>query len=328
MQYRLMTRGVLLAGAVSMAAISLPAAAPAPLPGRARRPTAATTSNSRRRTTTAVRLPGYERPERPAARLTVPTAAAARLQRLWQNNGPPPGYNQNRRAAARVRQAYGAPRGYYDANPPPPPQGYNGAPPPQDQQAQDQRYAAYAEQWAQQNCVRSHGNVAAGAIFGGIFGAVVGGIAGAATGGVAIGAGLGGVGGAAIAASANDATSPGCPPGYVVRDDAPAFYYWQARAVRLLRARRLQPVGVVAERVGVPPLSVPRVVLPALLARRRAATGTATTAITATTSALYRVGASQLTATPTSRPTAAGDGGREVADLQLAHRRGRRRRGR
>ena len=40
------------------------------------------------------------------------------------------------------------------------------------------------------------------------------------------GGAIGAAGGAAIASSSNsNETSPGCPPGYVVRGDAPSFYY-------------------------------------------------------------------------------------------------------
>ena len=42
------------------------------------------------------------------------------------------------------------------------------------QAGQDQRYAAYAEQWAQTNCVRSGSNAGAGAVIGGLLGALVG----------------------------------------------------------------------------------------------------------------------------------------------------------
>jgi hypothetical protein len=128
------------------------------------------------------------------------------------NGGPPPGYDQ-------------PPPGYDGNQAPPPPPGYNGGPTPQ-QVAQDERYQREAEQWAQANCVKSHGNVAAGAVIGGIFGALIG---GAAThgrgGGVAAGALIGGSSGAVIAAGSGGGTSPGCPPGYVLRDGAPPWAY-------------------------------------------------------------------------------------------------------
>ena len=169
------------------------------------------------------------------------------------------GYQAGRADAARANQGYDqAPpsnqgnydqqggydrQGSYDDNapPPPPPEGYDGsAPPPPppgydtndrtyaaDPRA-DQRYEAYAEDWAQRYCVKSSGNAAGGAVIGGLFGALLGSsIAGYHNRGA--GALMGGIAGAAVggaAGSAQDnATSPGCPPGYVVRRDAPAFAY-------------------------------------------------------------------------------------------------------
>jgi hypothetical protein len=77
--------------------------------------------------------------------------------------------------------------------------------------------------------VKSHGDVAAGAVIGGILGAIVGGsLAGRHDGGGAVvaGAALGAAGGAAVAASTgSNETSPGCPPGYVVRHNAPTYAY-------------------------------------------------------------------------------------------------------
>jgi len=79
----------------------------------------------------------------------------------------------------------------------------------------------------QQYCVKSHGNVAAGAVIGGVLGAIVGGAAGGRRGGgsAAFGAVVGAGTGAAIASSENNATSPGCPPGFVVRAGSPAYPY-------------------------------------------------------------------------------------------------------
>jgi hypothetical protein len=120
------------------------------------------------------------------------------------------------------------PPGYDDNQPPPPPPGYNAdassAPDPQ----ADRRYEAYAEDWASRYCVKSTGNAAGGAVIGGLFGALLGSSvagrhdrgAGALMGGIA-GAAVGGAAGS----SADNATSPGCPPGYVVRRNAPAFAY-------------------------------------------------------------------------------------------------------
>lgn len=120
------------------------------------------------------------------------------------------------------------PPGYDGSQPPPPPPGYHADAAYDGDRSQDQRYEAYAEDWAQRNCVKSHGNTAAGAVIGGLFGALIGSSiagrhdrgAGAFVGGVA-----GAAGGAAIGSSADNATSPGCPPGYSVRGGAPAFYY-------------------------------------------------------------------------------------------------------
>ena len=93
----------------------------------------------------------------------------------------------------------------------------------------DERYAADAARWARENCVKAHGDPATGAIVGGLFGALVGGaLAGRHdTGaGMFVGGALGAVGGAAIAANSdNGDTSPGCPPGYVVRRDAQGYSY-------------------------------------------------------------------------------------------------------
>ena len=134
------------------------------------------------------------------------------------NQGPPPGSDE---------YADQAPAGYDASQPPPPPPGYQGGPTDQQQQ-QDAQYAYAAQQWAQQNCVKSGGNVAAGAVIGGIFGALIGaGVSGYGhTGaGTAVGAAIGGTTGAAIAAGQGGATSPGCPPGYVLRGGAGGFYY-------------------------------------------------------------------------------------------------------
>ena len=120
---------------------------------------------------------------------------------------------------------------------PPPPPGYNG---PQYERAwsqQDEGYAQAAEDWARRYCVKSQSNVGAGAAIGGILGAIIGsGLGGRHDrgGGMIIGGVVGAAGGAAIASASDGATSPGCPPGYVVRRDAvtfsyaPAGYYYAA----------------------------------------------------------------------------------------------------
>lgn len=69
-------------------------------------------------------------------------------------------------------------------------------------------------------------NTAAGAVIGGVLGAVLGSNVaghGARTGGAIVGGALGATAGAAIGANANPNAT--CPPGYIVRAGAPAFYY-------------------------------------------------------------------------------------------------------
>ena len=139
--------------------------------------------------------------------ITTLTASAASAQ----DEGPPP-----------------PPPGYDGTQPPPPPPGYSDREA-REQAEADQRYAQYAQQWAQAYCVKSQPNTAGGAFSGAILGALVGSAvagrghhgSGAAVGGI-LGAGAG----AAVANSEGGmATSPGCPPGYVTRGGAPAFYY-------------------------------------------------------------------------------------------------------
>jgi hypothetical protein len=148
------------------------------------------------------------------------SAASAQDQGYGPDNGPPQGYNGD--------QGPPPPPGYNGDQPPPPPPGYDPNEAPPQQGDEDQQYARQAESWAQTYCVKSHGNVAAGAVAGGIIGALIGsGVAGRGHrgGGAAVGAVVGAGAGAAVAANSGGETSPGCPPGYVVRGDAPAFYY-------------------------------------------------------------------------------------------------------
>jgi hypothetical protein len=169
-----------------------------------------------------------------------------------QNGGPPPGYNQNGgpppqgydQNGGQPPQGYGQPQQAYAPPPPPPPPGYDGTRPPPPppgyqpgpedarQAAQDQQYAAYAQQWEQANCVRAHANTGTGAVLGGAVGALLGsGLAGRHDrgAGALLGAGAGALGGAAIASnSTSNATSPGCPPGFVTRNGAPPFAYGSA----------------------------------------------------------------------------------------------------
>lgn len=141
---------------------------------------------------------------------------------------PPPPPPQDYRDAPPPGDYDAPPPGYDGSRPPPPPPGYQPDPAYDGDRTQDQRYEAYAEDWAQRYCVKSHGNTTAGAVIGGLFGALLGSSiagrhdrgAGAVIGGVA-----GAAGGAAIANADGNATSPGCPPGYVVERGAPAFYY-------------------------------------------------------------------------------------------------------
>jgi hypothetical protein len=132
---------------------------------------------------------------------------------------------------------YPPPSGYDGSAPPPPPPGYQ--PPsgydPQAMRARDDGYARNAEAWARDNCVKSRGNTAGGAVIGGVIGALIGnGLSGRHNrgGGTFAGAALGAAGGAAIGSTTQGETSPGCPPGFVVRSgaygygyDAPGYYY-------------------------------------------------------------------------------------------------------
>jgi hypothetical protein len=81
---------------------------------------------------------------------------------------------------------------------------------------------------ARDNCVKSRGDTAGGAVLGGILGALIGGALGGRHDhgtGVLAGAAVGAVGGAAVASSSRGETSPGCPPGYVVRRNAATYVY-------------------------------------------------------------------------------------------------------
>lgn len=189
-----------------------------------------------------------------------PVAASAAVAQTTPSGDYDRGYQAGRAEAARADQSRGddqqgsysggqsVQQGYYEDDQPEdegdyadaPPPGYDGSqlpPPPPGYQAdaraaadpQDNRYQAYAEDWAQRYCVSSNrGNTVGGAVIGGLFGALIGSSvagrhnngAGALMGGIA-GAGIGGAAGS----TADNATSPGCPPGYTVRGGAPAFRY-------------------------------------------------------------------------------------------------------
>ncbi|MBV9995345.1 MAG: hypothetical protein JO127_09035 [Caulobacteraceae bacterium] len=160
------------------------------------------------------------------------TVGAAWAQPGGYNNGPPPppssayGAGPNSRAPAPDD---------YDNQPPdegaynvPPPPGYRPDDAGEDTSGQareeDDRYAYQAERWAAQNCEAERaGSTAGGAIIGGILGALIGAGVGGHGGGVAAGALIGGSTGAVIGHSAA-VNSPNCPPGYVMRAGAPAFY--------------------------------------------------------------------------------------------------------
>jgi hypothetical protein len=136
----------------------------------------------------------------------------------YGNGAPPQGY-QNPPPPP-------APPGYDGTRPPPPPPGYQAAPDEAIQRGQDQRYTAYAEQWARDNCVKAHGDTGAGALIGGAIGAIIGSGFGGHGAGALAGAAVGAAGGAVVAnSSGSNTTSPGCPPGFVVRREAPAFAY-------------------------------------------------------------------------------------------------------
>ncbi|HLK23929.1 MAG TPA: hypothetical protein VKT30_04655 [Caulobacteraceae bacterium] len=141
-------------------------------------------------------------------------------------------------APAWAQDGYGPP-------PPPPGPGYQGGPynmpPPEGYSAEDQRYdesqqareederySYEAERWAAANCIAARENsTAAGAVIGGILGAVIG---GAAAGrydrgaGIVAGGALGALAGGAIGNAQASENNPNCPPGYVLREGAPAFY--------------------------------------------------------------------------------------------------------
>lgn len=173
-----------------------------------------------------------------------PPPAQGGYDQGYDDQGPPPGYDQGSPPPGYDRgapppaggynqappQGYApppaAPPGYDGTRPPPPPPGYQPGPADAAQRDQDQRYSAYAEQWARDNCVKAHGDAGTGALIGGALGAIIGSGFGGHGGGALAGAVVGAAGGAVVADSAgSNATSPGCPPGFVVRRGAPGFAY-------------------------------------------------------------------------------------------------------
>jgi hypothetical protein len=167
------------------------------------------------------------------ASVFAPLAAAAQSNNVppiretpYPQQGPYPQAPQAQPSAPPPEPA--PPPGYDGRQTPPPPPGY--APPPGTDPNADSRYAWEAERWARENCVKPRkdvsGGVAAGAILGAIFGSAVAG-RGDHGAGAAVGAVVGAGAGAAVASSSDGETSPGCPPGYVVRRGAPAYVYAQ-----------------------------------------------------------------------------------------------------
>jgi hypothetical protein len=125
----------------------------------------------------------------------------------------------------------------YPPPPPPasaPPAGQYAPPPPgaatpgavydEGSQSYDRSYAQSYAEWAAQNCIDQRNNTIAGAAIGGVMGAILGaGVAGHRdqAAGAVMGGALGATAGAAIGANSGAA----CPPGYVVRQGAPAYVY-------------------------------------------------------------------------------------------------------
>ena len=143
-----------------------------------------------------------------------------------------------------------APQGYDGRELPPPPPGYVPSENESALRAADERYAAEANRWARENCVKSPSNAGSGALIGGILGAIIGsGVSGRHDhgGGMAAGAAIGAIGGAAIGSASSTDTSPGCPPGYSVRREASS----------LCRAQLVSALGLFGGQLGLSPLSLP-----------------------------------------------------------------------
>jgi hypothetical protein len=163
---------------------------------------------------------GY--PPRDAYGNVIENPGYAPAQAYPQQSYPAPAQPYAPQAYSPEVQPY-APQAYSPQAQPYAPQAVAPAPTP-DQQA---AYANAAQNWAQANCVKSHGDIGAGAVIGGIFGAIVGSSFGGRHDhgdGAVAGAIIGSVGGAAIAASDEGTrTSVGCPPGYVLRQGGVSF---------------------------------------------------------------------------------------------------------
>lgn len=120
------------------------------------------------------------------------------------------------------------PPGYDGTRPPPPPPGYERYSDDDQWRERDRSYAADAERWARDYCVKARSNAGQGALIGGVLGAIVGSALGGRHdhgGGAIAGLAVGAVGGAAIGSASSGDTTPGCPPGYVTRRDAPTYVY-------------------------------------------------------------------------------------------------------
>ncbi|MEO1967112.1 MAG: hypothetical protein ABGW87_00180 [Sphingomonadaceae bacterium] len=161
-----------------------------------------------------------------ATMATGPIAISAASAQAY-DPAPPPPYYGDYDSAPPYNDAYAPPPGYDGSVPPPPPPGYEvGAY--GDWSARDAAFARQTEAWSRRYCVRSGDNTAAGAVIGGVLGAIVGSSLGGRHdhgGSTLAGAAVGAIGGAAVGASTSYSTSPGCPPGYVMRRDAPTYYY-------------------------------------------------------------------------------------------------------
>ena len=146
--------------------------------------------------------------------MTLATTATSAVAQQTDNDNyaPPPGV-----PADQLQREDG---------PPLPPAGYSDQYDASAQaRAEDDAYSRRAQDWASRYCYRRSDNAAGGAIIGGVLGALLGGgIAGRGnhTSGALIGGAVGAVAGASVGASS---TSPGCPPGMVVRDEAPPLPY-------------------------------------------------------------------------------------------------------
>ena len=156
-----------------------------------------------------------------ALSLAAATLTAGSLAAAQDPNAPPPPPP----AADPNAPPPASADGRYNVQPPP---GYQPGPDDRSPQARDQddRYSYDAERWAANNCMAQRANnTASGAIIGGLRGAIVGaGLGGRYDrGGAALAGGaFGAVAGGAIGGS--QANNPNCPPGYVLRPGAAAFY--------------------------------------------------------------------------------------------------------